>query len=218
VTDGFALAQGIAQASRQAGRDDPEVRRAEVQSGIVTAVNVISGTVDVGSIRARRLDTYQAPAVGDQVLLVQSGAGSWWAAGRTSSGADTAWTDVSLVSGFSHNGNSNGNVQYRVVVTAGTRMMQWRGGIGITYTSNTIPNSGNILTAPLGASLRPAGRRSITAACSAGSSSSLSLKLDFQMDGTVQIVGTTTATTDTYSTPIIRPPWVSLNNIQYSLD
>lgn len=218
MTDGFALAQGIAQASRQAGRDDPEVRRAEVQSGIVTAVSVTAGTVDVGSIRARRLDTYQAPAVGDQVLLVQSGAGSWWAAGRTSSGADTAWTDVSLVSGFSHNGNSNGNVQFRVVVTAGTRMMQWRGGVGITYTSNTIPNSGNILTAPLGASFRPAGRRSITAACSAGSSSSLSLKIDFQMDGTVQIVGTTTATTDTYSTPIIRPPWVSFNNIQYSLD
>jgi hypothetical protein len=87
VTDGFALAQGIAQASRQAGRDDPQVRRADVQSGIVTAVNITPGTVDVGSIRARRLESYQQPAIGDQVLLVQSGSGSWWAAGRTASSA-----------------------------------------------------------------------------------------------------------------------------------
>ncbi|MEU3528813.1 hypothetical protein AB0E62_34030 [Streptomyces sp. NPDC038707] len=103
MTDGFALAQGIAQASRQAGRDDPAVRRAEVQTGIVTAVAVTPGTVDVGSIRARRLETYQQPAVGDQVLLVQSGSGSWWAAGRTATSASPplglprqAWKTVTL--------------------------------------------------------------------------------------------------------------------------
>lgn len=83
MTDGFALAQGIAQASRQAGRDDPDVRRADVQTGIVTAVGATTGTVDVGTIRARRLETYTNPAVGDQVLLVQSGTNNWWAAGRT---------------------------------------------------------------------------------------------------------------------------------------
>ncbi|MET7429646.1 hypothetical protein ABZT16_11690 [Streptomyces flaveolus] len=87
MTDGFALAQGIAQASRQAGRDDPQVRRADVQSGIVTAVNVTPGTVDVGNIRARRLESYQTPTIGDQVLLVQSGTGNWWATGRTAGAA-----------------------------------------------------------------------------------------------------------------------------------
>ncbi|AWT42549.1 MULTISPECIES: hypothetical protein [Streptomyces] len=84
--DGFSVAQGIKRASTQAGRDDPEVRRADVQTGIVTAVGATPGTVDVGSIRARRLETYLQPAVGDQVLLVQSGTGNWWAAGRTASG------------------------------------------------------------------------------------------------------------------------------------
>lgn len=83
---GFSLAQGIVQAAQQAGREDPGTRRADAQTGIVTAVAATPGTVDVGSIRARRLDTYQQPAVGDQVLLVQSGSGSWWAAGRVSSG------------------------------------------------------------------------------------------------------------------------------------
>lgn len=81
------LAAGIAAAARQAGRDDPDVRRADVQTGTVTAVGVTAGTVDVGSIRARRLESYQRPAVGDQVLLIQSGTGNWWAAGRTASAA-----------------------------------------------------------------------------------------------------------------------------------
>ena len=82
-----AVAQSITQASAQAGRDDPDVRRADVQTGIVTAVGATTGTVDVGNIRARRLETYQSPAVGDQVLLVQSGTGNWWAAGRPASAA-----------------------------------------------------------------------------------------------------------------------------------
>jgi len=85
--DGFGVAQSITAASRQAGRDDPDVRRAEVQSGIVTAVNTTAGTVDVGSVRARRLESYRQPTVGDQVLLVQSGTGTWWATGRVSSGS-----------------------------------------------------------------------------------------------------------------------------------
>lgn len=83
----FEVAAGIAAAARQAGRDDPEVRRADVQSGTVTAVGVTAGTVDVGSIRARRLESYLSPTVGDQVLLVQSGTGNWWAAGRIASAA-----------------------------------------------------------------------------------------------------------------------------------
>lgn len=78
------VAAAIAAAATQAGRDDPDVRRADVRTGIVTAVGA-SGTVDVGDVRARRLESYQRPTVGDQVLLVQSGSGNWWAAGRTAS-------------------------------------------------------------------------------------------------------------------------------------
>lgn len=87
MTSPFDVAQSLMQASRQAGRDDPTVRRADVKTATVTAVNVTAGTVDVGTIRARRLESYQTPTVGDQVLLVQSGTGSWWAAGRTAASA-----------------------------------------------------------------------------------------------------------------------------------
>jgi hypothetical protein len=211
------LAWALKQQAQRAGERAPSVRGSDWRLTTVTTVNT-DGTIIADGITARRMETYQVAAVGDVVVLSQSSSGNWIAHGRLSAGTDTAWTDVSLVSGFTHNGNSNGNVQYRVVLVGGARMMQWRGGIGITYTSNTIPNSGNILVSALGTSLRPSVRRSVTAACSAASSSTLSLKIDFQTDGTVQIVGTTTNTSDTYSTPIIRPPWVSLNNVQYSLD
>ena len=80
------VAAAIAAAATQAGRDEPDVRRADVRTGTVTAVGA-AGTVDVGDIRARRLESYQRPTVGDQILLVQGGTGNWWAAGRTATAA-----------------------------------------------------------------------------------------------------------------------------------
>jgi len=128
-----------------------------------------------------------------------------------------AWNQPALATGYSHDGNSNGNVQYRKITAAGTDLVEWRGGLNITYSSNALQNSGNFLTAALATDYRPPSRRTITVACSAASSSSLSVKVDFQTDGTVQIVGPTTASSDSYSTPVIRPPWISLNNVRYSL-
>ncbi|MFD5795591.1 hypothetical protein ACFWIO_19035 [Streptomyces diastatochromogenes] len=130
---------------------------------------------------------------------------------------NTSWTQPTLATGFTHDGNSNGNVQYRLVTIQGTNFVEWRGGIGITYASNAIQNSGNFLASALGVSFRPPSTRSMTGACSASSSSSLSLKIDFKTDGTTSIVGTTTSTSDTYANPIIRPPWVSLNGIRYAV-
>lgn len=211
------LAWALKQQAKRTGERAPSVRGSDWRLATVTAVNT-DGTVIADGITARRTEDYQLPAVDDVVVLSQSSSGNWLAHGRLSTGADTDWTQPALATGFTHNGNSNGNVEYRVAIVGGIRMMQWRGGVGITYASNSIQNSGLILNAALGASLRPASRRSLSAACSAATSSSLSLKVDFQTDGTVQIVGTTTNTSDTYSTPIIRPPWVSLNGLQYSLD
>ncbi|MFJ5973506.1 hypothetical protein [Streptomyces sp. NPDC093060] len=130
---------------------------------------------------------------------------------------NTSWTQPTLATGFTHDGNTNGNVQYRLVTIQGTNFVEWRGGLGITYASNAIQNSGNFLSSALGVSFRPPSTRSMTGACSASSSSSLSLKIDFKPDGTTSIVGTTTSTSDTYANPIIRPPWVSLNGIRYAV-
>lgn len=212
------LAAAIEGLVQRKGSSTPSVRGADWRLGVVTAVGVTAGTVDVGDIRARRLETYQNPQVGDLIRIDQSGNGNWLAVGRATSVSDPGWTQPTLATGFSHNGNSNGNVQYRVVSIAGTRFMQWRGGVGITYASNSIQNSGDILASPLSASLRPAILRTVPVACSASTSSQLALKADARTDGQLRIVGTTTSTSDTYTTPIIRPPWVSLNGVQYPLD
>lgn len=129
----------------------------------------------------------------------------------------TGWTQPTLATGYAHDGNSNGNVQYRLVTSSGGQFVEWRGGLGITYSSNALQNSGNFLNAAVAASYRPPSLRSVTVACSASSSSSLSVKIDFKTDGTTQIVGPTTASSDTYATPVIRPPWLSLNGVRYSV-
>jgi hypothetical protein len=85
------LAAGITAASRQAGATDPTVRRADWQTAVVTAVGT-DGTVDIGSVRARRLKRYNNPTVGDQVMVTQNGAGNWVAVGRLAPAVDDDWT------------------------------------------------------------------------------------------------------------------------------
>lgn len=211
------LAWALKQQAKRAGEQAPSVRGSDWRLATVTAV-ATDGTVTADGIKARRMEGYQNATVGDVVVLSQSSSGNWRAEGRLSTGTDAAWVKPTLATGFAHDGNGNGDVQYRVSIIGGIRWMQWRGGVGVTYASNSIQNSGDILNAALAVSLRPVSLRSLPVACSASTSSSLSLKVDARTDGQLRIVGTTTSTSDTYSTPIIRPPWVSLNGLQYSLD
>lgn len=131
--------------------------------------------------------------------------GSAWVA--VASGTQ-AWTTPSLASGYTGNGNSNGTPQYRLVNLFGESVVMWKGGLNVTYSGGTPVNSGNFIAGgTLPAAVRPTARRTVTAACSAVSSDSLSVKIDFQTDGTVGIV----------TQGGVTPPWVSLNNIMYSL-
>lgn len=75
------LAGGFVEAARTAGATDPQVRGADWQTAVVTAVNA-DGTVDIGSVRARRLDTYLNATIGDLIAITQNGAGNWIALGR----------------------------------------------------------------------------------------------------------------------------------------
>jgi hypothetical protein len=211
------LAWALKQQARRTGERSPKVRGADWRMATVTAV-AADGTVTADGIAVRRMESYQSPTVGDLIVMSQSSSGNWIAHGRLSAGTDGAWTKVTLATGFGHDGNSNGDVRYRVAVLSGTVFMQWRGGVNITYASNSIQNSGDILATPLPAALRPAGTRSVSAACSAVGSSSLALKVDARTDGQIRVVGTTSSTTDTYSNPIIRPSWVALTGMQYPLD
>lgn len=118
------------------------------------------------------------------------------------------WKTVGLATGFSHNGNDNGTVQYRVVQLFGEDALMLRGGLNITYKSGAIQNNGNINSTALPTSARPATRRTVPVACSAQNSTVTSLKLDLNTNGTLSIVGTGGKD---------LPPWVSLNGVVCSL-
>lgn len=120
----------------------------------------------------------------------------------------STWTTISLASGFTHDGNSNGTAQYRVVNLFGELTVMLRGGVNITYPSGSIANSGVITSSALPTSARPTSLRTVTCACSAVSATITSLKLDAQTGGHLLLVGTS---------PTDKPPWVSLNGTFYSL-
>lgn len=119
------------------------------------------------------------------------------------------WTSPTLASGYSGDGNSNGTVRWRTINLFGDSAIMWSGGINATYDASGNPaNSGMILASAMPASARPTSRKTVAVACSGVSSDSLSMKLDFNTDGTVILVagGST-----------VKPPWVSLNNVMYTL-
>lgn len=128
--------------------------------------------------------------------------------GSVSVGLVQNWTTPALASGYSGNGNSNGTVQYRVIDFLGTRFVQWRGGLNLTYSSGAIANGGAPFSAALPSVARPSARRTVPVASSLSSTTYPSLKIDFETSGAASIVGTTSTAT---------PPWVSLNSVMYSL-
>lgn len=215
-----SLAAALRRQAVQAGTTTPAVRGSDWYRAVVATVGTDGTVTTTDGIVARRDEAYQAPAIADIIRVTVSSAGAAVALGRYAGATapNGAWTTPALATGFAHNGNGNGNAQYRCVTVAGSTFMQWRGGITVTYVSNAIQNGGALLSAALAASLRPAVTRSLTAPCSANGSSSLSVKVDATTDGQVRIVGTTSASTDTYATPVIRPAWVALNGLQYTLD
>jgi hypothetical protein len=153
--------------------------------------------------------TIETPMFGMRAALKDEQIETWFDGGTWSvvASGSRVWTSPALSSGYSGNGDDNGTPQYRLVNLFGDLTVMWRGGINVTYSGGLPVNSGNFLQTALPATVRPTSRRTVTAACSAVASDSLSVKLDFSSGGTVQIV----------TQGGVQPPWVSLNNIMYSL-
>lgn len=119
-----------------------------------------------------------------------------------------AWTTIPLASGYSHDGNGNGSAQYRIVNLFGEPTVMLRGGVGLTYPGGSLPNGGLMTSSALPSGARPTSLRTVSAACSATTSTVTSLKVDAQPGGQLALIGT--GATD-------KPPWVSLNGCFYSL-
>ncbi|MFJ9740806.1 hypothetical protein [Streptomyces sp. NPDC101166] len=94
------LAQALKQQARRTGERAPSVRGSDWKQAVITAVNA-DGTVDADSIPAiRRLQHFTDPAVGDVVVISQSGAGNWLALGRLATSVGE-WTALPFAAGFS---------------------------------------------------------------------------------------------------------------------
>ena len=166
---------------------------------------------------AERNATITSPAAGMVAFLASEKlfTGYDGAAWVVLAAGTSSWATISLASGFSHNGNANGTLQYRVVSLFGEPTVMLRGGIGVTYSGSpsSIPNGGVITASALPTSARPTDLRTVTGACSTTNSDVLSVKIDAQPGGHIEIVGTTTSTAN----PKIQPPWISFNGCYYSL-
>ena len=133
---------------------------------------------------------------------------------RTASGwqvlaaGSQAWVQPALASGFTHNGNANGNFRYRRVNLFGEVAVFLEGAVGVTY-SPGIPNSGVLTASALPPEYRPSTLRTVTIPCSDTTSDRITLKLDARTNGQLAIYGTNSTNN--------RPPWIGFNGVFYTL-
>lgn len=165
---------------------DPATIRKGVVLSIEDAGNAptltanVSGATEVAVAGIRWIDSY-APTVGDTVLLLKQGA-DILVIGRVADNTSN-WITAPLSSGFTHNGNSNGNVQYRRVWDNGSWKVQWRGAAA--------RSSGTTIISGLPAEYRPSNfvdviaRRNLTHSTVVG--------IQFQPDGDVILRGGNTS-------------------------
>lgn len=131
--------------------------------------------------------------------------GTAWVAMSTGS---SAWTTISLASGFTQNGNSNGNLQYRLLNISGEDSLQFRGAINRTSYPGSPPSSYVINSSALPTAVRPSTLRTVLIPCSDVSSDRISLKLDVRTDGYLEVFGFSTS---------VKPPWLGFNGVIASL-
>jgi len=127
------LAWAMAQRAKRAGERAPTVRGSNWRLATVTAVGA-DGTVTADGLIYRRMETYQAPAVGDVIVVSQSSSGNLIAHGRMSgtSAPVGAWTAIPLASGFTTTHTVFGPAQYRIVTAYGGTRVELRGSVDCT--------------------------------------------------------------------------------------
>lgn len=167
---------------------------ATIRKGVITAIADTSApptiSVQISGDTTTTIDgicyiTSYVPVVGDIALIIKQGTDLVALGNIAAAFSASAWTVVTLGAGFTHNGNSNGNVRYRKVWDNGSPKMQWKGAA--SRSSGTA-----VLSVPLASGYRPVERRSVIVSRTAAGGSNV-VKLDFDTDGTVNMVGGTTA-------------------------
>ncbi|SRR5260221_3261771 len=126
---------------------------------------------------------------------------------------DLEWTQITPVTGYTHDGNGEGNVSYTTYTFRGTTYVEWQGGLDVASTgsegSYANPNAGLFYTLT-DTALMPSSRRTVLVGKNTYVSANYlnnSGKIDFNTDGTCNIVGNSN----------FAYTWISLNGIRYPL-
>lgn len=147
-------------------------------------------TVDLDGVLVPdvRIAASYTPNVGDTVLMLRQG-NQYFAAFKiadrgtaVANSTDGGFVQATLNSGHGHNANSGGNVMYRRVLDNGAWKMQWQGAL-------TLGGSDTLLSG-IPAEFRPRSRRTLV--CARDATDATSVKVDFNTDGSVNVVSPTT--------------------------
>lgn len=127
---------------------------------------------------------------------------------------DLVWTKPTLVTGYAHDGNNEGDAMYTTYMFRGTRYVEWQGGLDVDATGSegsfAVPNSGTFFTFT-NTDLIPSDRRTVICAKNLYSTANFvnnSVKIDFNTNGTCTLVAGVNFQTN----------WVSLNGVRYVIN
>ncbi|MEV4908701.1 hypothetical protein AB0N46_29160 [Streptomyces albidoflavus] len=198
--------QGIPLAALTDGPDIPKAI-ADLAGGVIPKLALPYASA---SVRGATLVGDRAPRAGmitwlQDVKRLDVYDGSQWVA--VSTGA-SLWTTIPLASGFAHNGNNNGTLQYRLLNISGEDSIQFRGAVARASWPTTPEGNYVLNSTALPAAVRPQTLRTVTVPCSDASSDRIALKLDVQTNGFLNVFGTGAK---------VKPPWISLNGTIVSL-
>lgn len=189
-SSGNTLDGAIRDLAAQINQPDSPVTPTTVVKGVVTAfassaspptvsITLSGDTAVIDGVRF--LESY-SPTVGDTVAISKMGS-DILILGAYAVGA-TGWNAPTLSSGFTTNGDSQGNVMYRLVFDNGSLKMQWQGAVA--RSANTTVISSANLVAPF----RPSVKRKVLVARGFGGGS-VAVQIIFNTDGSVVLDGST---------------------------
>lgn len=144
------MAAEIAQLSRNQGAADPAVRGADWRMAVVATVGTDGTVTTADGIVARRLASYQLPAVDDVVVISQASSGGWIALDRTTPLAGDNWQVPSFSSPWASYTAGGGYQTARFRRTGNELIIE---GL-VTTGATSVSGSSTVFTLPVG--YRPA--------------------------------------------------------------
>lgn len=148
-------------------------------------INISGDTTDIPGIL---MTDSVAPMVGDTVNVLVQGP-SYLIVSRTAT--DGGWLTPGLQTGFTTNGDSQGNLQYRMIRDNGSLKMQWQGAVAVSGASTLVVSG-------LATTYHPSSQRKLIVPRGMGNGNGmLGIQVVFTTGGAVSIAGGTYTMTET---------------------